>query len=62
MSWMKSWMTYEPAQCQCGAPLPVPRHNSKKHCSERCYKLAKQCLQNARRKVERERHLERIGR
>jgi hypothetical protein len=40
----------------------VPRGNNTKHCSELCYRLAKQRLQNARRKAERQRDQERVGR
>jgi hypothetical protein len=56
-----TWV-FTPARGQCGKPLRVPRGNNTKHCSERCYRLAKRRLQNARRKPERQRDQERIER
>lgn len=58
---MVTWV-FAPAHCQCGKPLRVPRGNNTKHCSARCYRIAKQRLQNARRRAERQRDHERIER
>jgi predicted nucleic acid-binding Zn ribbon protein len=46
----------------CGAPIPPPCSNNRKHCSVVCQTKNKQRLQNERRKVDRARDRERIAR